>query len=96
MIRVCGRFNGDTRGSIQMVIDDQAKSANLKRASQLIDGIGYADLLTVSSDWNVGYFAWVLQRWSRDFGGADHLDVARKGSEEEVPYVRGQLRSPCV
>ena len=43
--------------SIQMVISDDGKSANLKRASQLIDTVEGADLLLLPEIWNVGYFA---------------------------------------
>lgn len=42
--------------SIQMVIDDRGKSANIKRASQLIDTIDHADLLLLPEIWNIGYF----------------------------------------
>ena len=57
--------------SIQMVISDDGKGANLKRASQLIDGIEHADLLLLPEIWNVGYFAF-------DFyaDGAESLDGA--------------------
>jgi predicted amidohydrolase len=43
--------------SIQMVIDDDGKKANLKRASELIDRIDHADLILLPEIWNIGYFS---------------------------------------
>lgn len=43
--------------SIQMVISDEGKSTNLKRASDLIDSIDQADLILLPEIWNIGYFA---------------------------------------
>jgi predicted amidohydrolase len=43
--------------SIQMAISDEGKTANLQRASQLIDSVEAADLLLLPEIWNVGYFA---------------------------------------
>jgi len=43
--------------SIQMVISDDGKSVNLKRASDLIDSIDQTDLILLPEIWNIGYFA---------------------------------------
>lgn len=43
--------------SIQMVVSDEGKGANLKRASALIDSIEEADLILLPEIWNIGYFA---------------------------------------
>lgn len=43
--------------SIQMVVSDEGKGANLKRASALIDSIEGADLILLPEIWNIGYFA---------------------------------------
>ncbi|MBI2371652.1 MAG: carbon-nitrogen family hydrolase, partial [Deltaproteobacteria bacterium] len=46
--------------SIQMAIGDQPKEENLRRAEQLIDGLGRVDLVLLPEIWNVGYFSFDL------------------------------------
>ena len=75
--------------SIQMVIDDQAKSANLKRASQLIDGIGYADLLLLPEIWNVGYFAFGSYRDGAETLEGPTISMLREKAAKRKCHIFG-------
>lgn len=75
--------------SIQMVIDDQGKSANLKRASQLIDSIDHADLLLLPEIWNVGYFGFASYRSGAEGLEGPTVSMLREKAAKRNCYIFG-------
>ncbi len=75
--------------SIQMVISDEGKSANLKRASERIDGIDHADLILLPEIWNIGYFAFGSYKdESEDFEGPT-VSLLREKAAKKKTFIFG-------
>ncbi|MBI3078088.1 MAG: carbon-nitrogen family hydrolase [Deltaproteobacteria bacterium] len=68
--------------SIQMAIGDQPKEENLRRAEQLIDGLGRVDLVLLPEIWNVGYFSFDLYAaQAEDLSGETVSRLSKKAVE---------------
>jgi predicted amidohydrolase len=75
--------------SIQMVIDDQGKSANLKHASRLIDSVDQAELILLPEIWNIGYFGFASYRRDAEVLDGPTVSMLREKAAKRNCFIFG-------
>ncbi|MBI4522847.1 MAG: carbon-nitrogen family hydrolase [Deltaproteobacteria bacterium] len=75
--------------SIQMVISDEGKNTNLKRASELIDSVEGADLILLPEIWNIGYFAFNSYRNEGEELEGPTVSLLKEKAAKKSCYVFG-------